>query len=735
MRYTYVKQHDKTDCAAACMAMVCLHYKKEMTIAQLRDMMGTDLKGTNLAGLSQCAQKLGFVSQAVRVDREGFDSDFTLPAIAHMITKDGVLHFVVVFKKSKKYVIVGDPARDLEKIPIDEFYKHFTGNLLILAPTSSFVGGKIKNGNMFNRYISLMLPHKKLFLYAMLASLLITILGIISSLFNNVIYDEILPYQQENVLRMILIASFTVSITSVLLVFFKKWILLHLSIKIDIPLMLGYFDHIYKLPMKFFSTRKTGDITTRFSDACVIKNIFTSIALSLVMDITMAFFSGIMLFRMNSNLFSIIFFMTIISIILVFIFKQPYKKINMEQMQRASSLNSEIIEGLRAIETIKGNAYEENVLENIEREYIKSIRINYKEGMLSNIQSSISSVISTVGNLVLLYVGITQVIHNELTLGSYLAFTTLSGFFMNPVSNLVGLQLSIQEANISMKRLSEIMEYRREQEAEDADDENEFAEETDYNVEELYQDIEEIKGDIVFENVTFRYGNRRPALSDLSFTIPEGKKVAIVGMSGSGKSTVAKLLLKYYDPESGKISFGGCDIKNYSNQSVRKSISYIPQNIELFSKTIIENIKVSKPDATRDEVRSAAELAGANEFIDRLPLGYDTYLEEAGNGLSGGEKQRLAIARALLKKSELYVMDEGTSNLDFMTENAIFEMINNELKDKTMLVIAHRLSTIRYFDNIIVMEDGKIAEQGTHEELLEKKAKYYHLWKMQLGER
>ena len=252
MRYTYVKQHDKTDCAAACMAMVCLHYKKEMTIAQLRDMMGTDLKGTNLAGLSQCAQKLGFVSQAVRVDREGFDSDFTLPAIAHMITKDGVLHFVVVFKKSKKYVIVGDPARDLEKIPIDEFYKHFTGNLLILAPTSSFVGGKIKNGNMFNKYISLMLPHKKLFLYAMLASLLITILGIISSLFNNVIYDEILPYQQENVLRMILIASFTVSITSVLLVFFKKWILLHLSIKIDIPLMLGYFDHIYKLPMKFY---------------------------------------------------------------------------------------------------------------------------------------------------------------------------------------------------------------------------------------------------------------------------------------------------------------------------------------------------------------------------------------------------------------------------------------------------------------------------------------------------
>ena len=276
---------------------------------------------------------------------------------------------------------------------------------------------------MFSRYINLMLPHKKLFIYAMLASLVITVLGIVSSLFNNIIYDEILPYQQSNVLRMIIIASFTVSLTSILLAFFKKWILLHLSIKIDIPLMLGYFEHIYKLPMKFFATRKTGDITTRFSDACTIKNIFTSIALSLIMDVTMAVFSGIMLFRMNSDLFSVIFLMTLISILLVFIFKQPYKKINMEQMQRASALNSEIIEGLRAIETIKSNAYEENVLENIEREYIKSIRINYKEGMLSNIQSSISSFISTVGNLVLMYVGISQVINNELTLGSFLAFT------------------------------------------------------------------------------------------------------------------------------------------------------------------------------------------------------------------------------------------------------------------------------------------------------------------------
>lgn len=364
MRYTFIQQHDATDCAAACLAMVCLHYRKETTITRLRDMMGTDLKGTNL-------------------------------------------------------------------------------------------------------------------------------LGILSSVFNNVIYDEILPYKQENVLQMMILVFIGVTLTQTVVCFIREWMMLHLSLKIDIPLMLGYFEHIYKLPMKFFSTRKTGDITTRFSDAFTIKDIFTNIALTLIMDVGMALVTGVILARMNSGLFVIILFMTLVSILLVFIFKEPYKKINEEQMHQASVLNSQIIEGLRAVETIKGNANEEVELENIEREYIKSLRISYKESMLSNIQGTISSVISGAGNLVLMYCGIMQVIQGNLTLGSMMAFTTLAGYFTEPVSNLVGLQLSIQEANISMKRLSEILDYDREQ-SEDK--------------KEIYQQVERIDGDISFKNVTFRCG-------------------------------------------------------------------------------------------------------------------------------------------------------------------------------------------------------------------------------------
>ena len=747
MRYTYVRQHDTTDCAAACLAMVCLHYKKEITITRLRDMMGTDLKGTNLVGLQKAANELGFTSAAVRVDRENFLSDFSLPCIAQEITDQGLTHFVVVFKKTtipdegarrkhmldvnsakeeaektgkkyknKEYVVVGDPATELKKMTLDEFYKNFTGVLLLLNPTADFQPGKVEQGSIFKRYVNLLWPQKKLFAYAILSSVLLTILGIASSLFNKILMDEVLPYGLQNLLLTLVLVFSVVNITSALVTFVRQWILVHLSIKIDIPMMLGYFGHIYKLPMKFFATRKTGDITTRYSDANTIKSIFTSVALSLIMDISMAVITGIILFKMNATLFSIALFMTLVSILLVLVYKRPYKKINEETMQQASILNSQMIEGLRGIETIKCNAGEDNELERLEREYIKSLKISIRSSKLSTTQTLITTLISTGFSMLTTYVGISQVLQGDMTLGSFMAFSTLSSYFTSPVSNLVNLQLQIQEASISMKRLTEIMDY----EAEQSDDQE-------------HTDLERMEGDIEFRDVTFRYGNRTPALDHVSFTIPAGKKVALVGSSGSGKSTITKMLLKYYEPESGEIRVNGVNLNEYTNASVRRAISYVPQNIELFSKTILDNIRISRPDATLEEVKEAARKADAHEFIRKLPLQYHTYLEEAGNGLSGGEKQRIALARAFLKNSNLYILDESTSNLDFATENAIFDMIYNQLADRSMLIVAHRLSTVRGCDEIIVMDEGHIAERGTHDELMAKQGKYYALWNLQQG--
>ena len=717
MRYTYVRQHDTTDCAAACLAMVCLHYKKEITITRLRDMMGTDLKGTNLTGMEKAAQELGFSTAAVRVDRENFLSEFTTPCIAQVITDEGLAHFVTVFKKTtikddgerrrhmvrqdeerkkcadegkmfrcRDYVIIGDPAKELKKISLDEFYKNFTGVLLLMTPTSEFKTGKQKQGS------------------------------IASSMYNKILMDEILPYGLKSLLVAVILVFSIVNVTSALISMVRQWVLIYLSIKVDIPLMLGYFGHVFKLPMKFFATRKTGEITTRYSDASTIKSVFTSIALSVVMDIVMACATGVILFRMNATLFSISIFTTLLSILLVFIFKQPFKRINEETMQQSAILNSQMIESLRGIETVKCNAEEDRELEALEREYIKSLKISLRSSKISTVQSLISTLITTILGMVTSYVGIMQVLNGEMTLGGYMAFSTLSSYFTNPVSELVGLQMSIQQAQISIKRLTEIMDYESEQ-----DETREYTE------------MEKIDGDIEFKDVSFRYGSRSPALSHVSFTIPYGKKVALVGSSGSGKSTITKLLLKYYEPESGTISVGGVDLDEYSNASVRRAIAYVPQNVELFSKTIYDNIRISRPEASLDEVKAAAKKADAHEFIRKLPLQYNTYLEEAGNGLSGGEKQRLALARAFLKDANLYILDESTSSLDFGTENTIFDMIYNQLADRSMLIVAHRLSTIRDCDLILVMDHGEIVERGTHEELLEKQGKYYELWSLQQG--
>jgi ATP-binding cassette subfamily B protein len=614
------------------------------------------------------------------------------------------------------FVVIGDPARDLKKISLDEFYETFTGVLLLLNPTSEFKTGKIDKMSMLQRYIDLLMPQKKLFGYAILSSVLLTLIGIVSSLFSKILIDEILPYGLQNMLVSLIIVSTIVSVTQLFISLARSVIMMYLSIKIDIPLMLGYFSHIFKLPMKFFSTRKTGDITTRYSDAGTIKSILTSIALSVFMDLAMLLISGVILYRMNSTLFGLEILTAIISAILVFMFRQPYKKINEESMQQSAVLNSELIEGLRGIETIKANAMEDTEMENIEREYIKSMRIGWRSNVLSLSQSTISSLVSTGIGIVVTYVGISQVLTGEITYGSYMAFSTLASYFTSPISDFISLQTSIQEATISMKRLSEILDY----ETEDQD--------TDH-----LNELEEVSGDIEFKNVTFRYGQRQPALKNVSFSIPKGKKVALVGSSGSGKSTITKLLLKYYEVEDGEITIDGVNLSEYSNDSVRRAVSYVPQTIELFSKSIFDNIRISKPNATMEEVKEAAKKADAHEFIRKLPLQYNTYLQEAGNGLSGGEKQRIALARAFLKDSGLYIMDESTSNLDFATENTIFDMIYNKLKDRSMLIVAHRLSTVRDCDQILVMEQGEIVERGTHDELLEKKGKYYDLWNMQQG--
>ena len=718
MRHKYlVKQQDATDCAAACLATLCMYYKKEITITKLRDILGTDIKGTTLMGLEDGAKRLGFDTKAIRVNKEAFKEKFTLPAIAHIITKEGLSHFVILHKIKNEEVIILNPAKGKEKKNIDEFFKTFDGVLLLLAPNNEFSPGKIKGQGVLSKFIELLLPQKSLFVYSIITSTILTVLGIASAFFNKILMDEILPYSLKNQLNIYVIGFLILAVTQIGLGAIRQHMLLYLSQKIDIPLLLGYFKHVYKLPMKFFATRKVGDILTRFSDAFTIKNILTSVSLSLIMDIVLAVVSASILYVMNQKLFVVILILTIISAALIYIFKGPYKKLNLDQMEASSRLNSQIIESLKGIETIKVNAAEDKSIEKLEKEYITNLKLAFKEGVLSNVQGSISGAVSTVGNLVIMYIGALMIMDGEITLGSLMAFSTLSGYFMEPIGRLISLQLSIQEASISLKRISEIYEVEKEQ------DETE--------VEKIK--LDKIDGDIELNNITFRYGSRSPVLNDISLKIPKGKKVALVGESGSGKTTISKLLLKYYIPEEGKININGYNIEELDLYNLRENISYVPQNVELFSGSIRENITLGRGNANYEEIKMACEAAGCRSFIERLPGKYDTFLEEAGGGLSGGEKQRIALARALIKKPKFLILDEATSNLDFISEAKIFDTLFKKGTNITMLIIAHRLSTIRSCDIIYVMDKGRIVEEGSHESLLEKKGYYYKLYISQVG--
>ncbi|SFO01665.1 peptidase domain-containing ABC transporter [Proteiniclasticum ruminis] len=597
----------------------------------------------------------------------------------------------------------------------EEFSDIFSGVIIFLSPTSSFELLKIKDKGMGSLFISLIIPQKKLLGAIILASVLLTFLGILSSFFSKIVMDEIIPYELKSTLYVFLIIFIFVSLIQNLVSTFREHILIFLSRKIDIPVLMGYYDHIIHLPYSFFGSRKTGDIITRFQDAMTIKNIFTSVSLSLGLDITLALLSSVLLWNLNSRLFSILLIMVAINIVLIYFFKKPYKKINYEQMEAGAMLNAHLIESIRNIETVKSYGDEKQQLETLEKRFVHALKIGYKEGVLQNVQGFFSSFINSIGNVIMIGFGALLIIDGEITIGDLLVFQTLSQFFIEPVQNLVSLQITFQEAQVAMNRLSELMSLERE----------------DLSANDKMKDFD-ITGDLQMTDVTFAYGSRAPVLKGLDLYIKKGEKVALVGESGAGKSTIAKLLLSFVKPQEGEILFNEYSILDIDHRELRRKVAYIPQKIDLFSGTILDNIKVGNPEAKYEEIVAACKLSGASEFIEKLQNRYHTLIEEGGSNLSGGEKQRIAIARALVAKSDLYIFDEATSNLDSFSEKRIQDVIFNRIQGKTTIIIAHRLSTILQCDRIFLLEGGAITETGTHNELMEKKGKYYQLVNTQM---
>jgi ATP-binding cassette, subfamily C, bacteriocin exporter len=714
--YSCTMQHDASDCAAAAISTILLEYNSEMSIMKIREIIGTDSYGTSVKGMVDGLEKLHFNVKAVRTIASDITKDITFPAIAQIRTTEGLNHFVVIHKvlKNQRFLIA-DPDRGLMKLTLEDFEELFTGVLLLMIPNSEFERIAYKNMGMFDLFRAIILPQRKLLLTIILASLLLSIIGIFLSLFPKILMDEVIPYQLKNSLYVLLIAFGTVTLFQILLSAFRQHILLFLSRKIDIPLLLGYYNHIVHLPYQFFVTRKVGDIITRFQDAMTIKDIFTTVSISLIMDILLASISGIVLWNINSTLFMILLVIVFVNILLIYFFKKPYKKLNYEQMEAGAALNSHLIESIKNIETVKSQVDEKAQIYKLENRFVTAQKIGYREGVIGNIQNSISDFIGSLGNIVFMAIGAISIMDGKMSIGDLLVFQTLSQYFTEPVQNLVSLQLTFQEAQIAMKRLSELMTLDREDSKKGQ-----------------LKNIP-LNGDIEFKQVSFAYGSRPPVIKDLSLTVPAGTRVAFVGESGAGKSTISRLLLKFIEPLEGKITISGYDLKDVDYNYVRSRVSYIPQNIELFTGTIIDNIKVGNPDATYEEIVLACKKSGASQFIEKLQNRYETFVEESGSNFSGGEKQRIAIARALISKPDIYIFDEATSNLDSFSEQKIQDLIFGQRSEKTIFIIAHRLSTIVACDLICFVENGKIIEKGTHEELLKMNGRYAEMMRLQSG--
>lgn len=715
MKYYCVKQHDITDCGAACLATISKQYGLKLPISKIREIAGTDKQGTNAYGVVKAAEQLGFTAKGVRGNKEAFFSEFPLPAIAHVVIDGKLLHYVVIHKITKKEVIIADPGKGIVKYSPEDFFKIWTGVLILLVPNNTFKKGNQKKGSL-SRFFSLLAPQKKLLLTIFLASILITVFGILASFYFRFIMDEVVTNSLRGTLTVISIGIIALYLFKSLLEFFRNHLMLYLSQKLDIPLILGYYQHVLSLPMNFFGTRKIGEIVSRFMDASKIRDAISGATLTIMIDTVMAIVGGIVLYIQSPTLFAIAVILLILYAIVVFAYNKPIRNINEKIMEENSQVTSYLVESLNGIETVKAFNSERKTQNETEKLFIRFLKSVFKNGFFSNSQQIITGTIATIGEVVILWVGTVAVLDGKMTMGQLITFNALLAYFLTPIKNLINLQPTMQTAIVAADRLSEILE---------------LSSEKDENEEKRLKNIS-LKQPITISNLDFRYGTRQLVLKNINMTINPGEKIALVGESGSGKTTLVKLLMHFYDWERGEICFGNYNIKDINLEALRDKIAYISQDIFMFSGTIRENLSLGNENLTMEEIIEACKLSKANEFIEKLPMRYETMLEENGANLSGGQKQRLAIARALLKKPDILIMDEATSNLDSITEKAIEKTINDLPESITTIIIAHRLSTIMRCDKIYVMENGQIIEQGSHNELIAQESKYSNLWKEQI---
>ncbi|MCF8000448.1 MAG: peptidase domain-containing ABC transporter [Halanaerobiales bacterium] len=704
-----IKQRDKTDCGAACLATIANLNGINYPTSKIREAAGTDQKGTSAYGLIKTAEDIGFESQGVKAQNNDLTKDLKLPVIAHLIN-DNYAHYVVILKIKKYNLIIFDPAFGLKVISRSDFLAKWT-NILILFSCGKGEMVKtntdIEKGSFIKKHLR---NHKKLLGYIFVASLLYTVLGIAGSFYFKYMIDSILVNGLTKTLHIISSGILIISVFKVMMDAFRNHLTLFLSQQIDISLIMDYIEHILELPISFYEKREIGEIISRVHDSGKIRDALSSAAISIMIDSFLIIGGGTILYLQSKYLFKIAVILIPIYIILVLSFAKKHNKVRKKEMEKGAELQSTLVETIEGIKTIKTHNNERQSYINNEEKFLSFIEEIFAAGKLQNIQNSIDNLLAAIGEIILLWAGGYQVIEGNLTIGQLITFNALLVYFYDPLQNLIKLQPKIQEALVALDRLKEIM----------------VLDKTKTNNETI--SLNQIKGNIIYENVDFIYNMKNKVLKNVSFNIEAGETVAFVGESGSGKTTIIKLLMKFYSVSKGNIYLDGKNIEDINTKNYREKVGYVPQNIFLFNKTIKENIDLNGREDKLNKVVKAAQKAKIHSHINQLPQRYQTEITEKGKNLSGGEKQRIAIARTFFKNPDLMIFDEATNNLDYSTENNILNIINKFSSNKTVIIIAHRLKTIKNVDKIFYMKKGKITEKGTHKKLLAQKGDYYNLW-------
>ena len=705
-----VKQRDITDCGAACLASVAAYYKVNLPVSRIRQYAGTDKKGTNIRGLVEAAEKMGFIAKGVKGE---WDSLFKIPkpAIAHIIVKEVLTHYVVLTKTTDKYIEIMDPGDgDLHKLTHDEFKRQWTGVLVLIAPGERFtVRNEITPLSV--RLWKLVSPNKDILLQSLIGALIFSALGLSTSLFVGRIVDHIIPGGNLNLLNLLGLAMILIILLRLFLGFFQSLFILKTGQRIDASLILGYYQHLLKLPQSFFDNMRTGEIISRIGDAVKIRVFINDVSINLVLNIFILIVSFVLMFSFFWKLAILMMVVIPLYSLIYFVSDRLNRKVQRKVMENAADLEAQLVESLNSAGTIKRFSLEQFSNFKTEVKFVGLLESIYKSGFNSISISSSASLITQLITVLVLWIGAGYVIRTQITPGELISFYSIVGYFTGPVTSIIGFNRTLQDAKIAADRLFEIF---------------------DLEIEDESQKIElkaEMIDDIKFENISFRYGTRVDVFNSLNLEMKKGEITAIVGESGSGKTTLVSLLQNLYPLQKGQIRIGDYNLMHFTNKSIRQVISVVPQKIDLFAGNVTENIALGELVPDMRKVLSICENLGMTNFIESLPHGFNTYLGENGATLSGGQKQRIAVARALYRDPQILILDEATSSLDHFAESFVkytLKLMKDE--KKTVVIIAHRLSTINQADKIIVLDKGSVVQCGTIEDLAIVEGHFRNMW-------